>query len=151
MAVVTYDQLAQTYGGLDVTFKNYGGSDIAANLAVALDATNYVGDSTSTHTVPGIVLPTAAGGDPTLCIGVTMETVKAGGHGRVRVKGIAAVQFYHASLTVAPGVMVDASAHSGDAGHVTLHTAAKASIGQTISGGASLDTILISVDPSLNA
>ncbi len=140
----TYDQLAQTPLASDETFKNYSGSDIPANTAVALDTTNYVGDSLGT-TIPGIILP-ATGGNPSLCVGITMDKIKAGQVGRVRPLGTA---YAIANGTITPGQTVDADVTT--AGRILAHTAAKASLGQARSGGASGDPILVFVNPALNA
>ncbi len=147
----TYDQLATTYTESDIPCQNKTGSTIAADTIVMLDATtNYIGDANGT-TIPNIKLPVASGGDPSACFGVTLESIPTGQQGRVRTAGIARVTWYAASAGVLPGATVDATSHSGDAGKATTHTAAKASIGTAVSAGAVGDTILINVQPSLNA
>lgn len=141
------DQIAQTpiFSG-DEVFYNYGTTDIPANTVVALDTTNCIGDSNGDAT-PGIVLPTL-GGNPTLCVGITLETIKAKQTGRVRTSGLA---WAVADGAISPGAIVDASPNSNKAGLVTAHSAAKNSLGAARSKAADGDPVLIYVDPSANA
>lgn len=139
----TFDQLTQTFV-LDESCKNYGVSDIAAGVIVKIDATNFVGD-TAGDVLKGIALP-STGGDPSLCFGITMELIKAGGVGRVRTLGIATA-IADGSITV--GTTVDASASV--AGRAKAHTGGKASIGFARSGASDGDPVSIFILPSLNA
>ena len=82
MSVTPYLGPSGEYSYGDVVFKNYGVTDIGANLGVLADTSN-VGD---VDNPPGIVLPTASGGQDG-SIGITTMTIKAGKMGLVRMAG----------------------------------------------------------------
>lgn len=139
-------QVASQWLASDIPVYNYSSStDIAANTVVAVDATNTVNNGT-TNTGIGIVLP-STGGNPTLCIGVTVEVVKASQTGRVRTVGGIATVVCDGAVTA--NTIVDASASV--AGRVAAHTAGKNSIGIALMTGADGDTIDILVCPAANA
>lgn len=128
------DQLAQTFGYTDIAVKNYGVTDIAANVGVALDRTNYVGDGT--HNEIGVVI-TTNGASPVAGIGVTMQTIKAGQTGTIRSYGpIVQVGLYLASGSVLPGDFLDWSATAAKNGKVAPHIAGKITAGIAVSGTA---------------
>lgn len=138
------DQIATTPLAYDEVFFNYSTTtDIAAYTVVAIDTTNYVNDGT--HYAPGVILP-ATGGNPTLSLGITQEIIKFGQSGRVRTLGLS---YCTANGTITVGGTVDADVTT--AGRILAHVAGKASLGQARSGGASGDTVLVFVCPSLNA
>lgn len=72
-----------TIATLVVTMKNYGVTDIPSNLGVLFDLSHV---QTGGDNPPGCVLPTATAGVAATA-GVTQETIKAGGVGRVIFNG----------------------------------------------------------------
>ncbi len=122
-------QLSQTPGATDYAFvNNHATDDIPAGRFVAVDASNLVG--VGLHDGIGIKV-IASTGDPT--IGVTMETIKAGGGtGRVRCPGpIAALQ---SDGAITAGTYVEASAAADKVGF------AKAAENNKSAGGIALNT-----------
>lgn len=118
---------------LDIDFKNYTGSDIAAGIAVKID--------TTAGNVDGVVQTT----DDTLSIGITMEVIKAGAFGRVRVYGVA-VATAGGTVTVGKPVMTDS------AGKVVDQTAGKYQIGYALDGTTSAnDQIRVLLSIAKNA
>jgi hypothetical protein len=98
-----YNQFsAAAVSGGDLTFKNNGGTDIAAGLGVLIDSSND----------RGILLPTASGG-VVGTIGVTLDAIPAGKTGRVRVYGTA-VCTSHGAVTRGTILQIsDTTAHLG--------------------------------------
>lgn len=100
-------QMGGTPSYSDFPFHNYGSSDIPAGTAVAIDATNVV-DGVSKDGV-GVVLPSSGGA----VVGVTQETIKAGGRGNVRCPGpIAQMTAGTGGTTAGSYVMADASGNA---------------------------------------
>jgi hypothetical protein len=99
--------------GGDVAFKNYGGSDIGANLGVLIDVSN----TGTSQDPPGVVLPTVAPAQMPMAVGVTLDTLKAGGRGRVRVLGGAVCT---ADGAIAYGQWVEVSNANTKLGRVRL-------------------------------
>lgn len=135
----------------DFTFKNYNAStDIGANLAVKLDTTNVL-DGTDNGTwgavdTPGVIPVT---GDGDIVVGVTMETIKAGGVGRVRTAGIASMS---ADGAITAGAAVMASSAGGKVGFAKAQTAGKAQIGIALNTtSADSEPVLVLVSLAKNA
>lgn len=110
-------QMGGTPSYTDFPFHNYGGSDIAAGSAVAVDSTNVV-DGASKDGV-GCMLPASAG-DPV--VGVTLETIKAGARGTVRCFGPIAQMTAGTGGTTA-GSYVEANTDGTAIPYVTNHAA----------------------------
>lgn len=130
------------HGG-DVVFKNYGASDIEANLGVLADTSN-VGDQDN---APGIVLPTASGGQAK-SIGITVEKIRAGKTGRVRMLGSITCT---AAGTVTFGEFVKIDDTSGKLGWVSTAGSAKEQIGQALGTATNGNLVEIFVCKALNA
>lgn len=125
--------------GGDLVFKNYGGSDIPANTGVLFDGTN-TGDAAQP---PGVVIPTASGGVAKTA-GVTLETIKAGGLGRVRVLG-GAVAISNATIT--PGDLVQIEDAAANMGKVKVATSTNNILGKALSGTTAGGSVLVFVCP----
>jgi len=140
MAVVNQLSALPVPGG-DVVLKNYGGTDIAAGYGVLFDGTNK-GDA---QNPPGIVLPTASGGVAKTC-GVTLETIKAGGTGRVRMMGGAVAAVANATLT--PGALVQISDVTAHLGEIIAAASTNEILGKALSDAVAGDPILVWVMPT---
>ena len=139
-------QLAQTPNNNDQPFFNYGGTDLPVGIAIALDSTNIVGASGSAQGI-GVMLA-AASGDPV--IGVTMETIPAGGYGRVRALGPICAMTADGAITA--GTYVDASAVASKKGFAKAHAAGKATIGIALNpASADGDLVLVMLVGGFNA
>lgn len=139
-------QLSQVPSYTDFAFKNNTGATLAANIAVAIDAT-YSTTATALLTSIGIKEP-ASTGDPV--IGVLMESVADGAVGKVRCLGPIAQMFADGAITA--GTYVDGSAASSKKGFAKAHTAAKASIGIALTGAAADgDSLLVMLVGGFNA
>lgn len=127
--------------GGDVVFKNYSTTtDIAAGMGVLADGTNK-GDATAP---PGIVLPTTSGG-VAKTLGITLEIIKAGATGRVRMLG-GAVGTSNATLT--PGDPVQISDTSGKEGQIIAAATTARSVGICLTDCVAGDPILVWVSPT---
>lgn len=139
--MAVYNQLsALPIPGGDFVFKNYGGTAIAAGLGVLCDGTNK-GDA---NNPPGVVLPTSTGG-VAKTIGITVETIPAGGMGRVRVIG-AAVGL--ANATLAPGDPVELSDVAAHLGEIIAAASTHRGVGIALSDAVAGDPILVLVSPT---
>lgn len=131
-------------GYTDYPFLNKSGADIAADTPVTLDTT--ISDALSSDT--GIkIKANVTGGNPSLCVGVAIDTIPNGGTGRVRCFGPISNVKCDGAVTV--GTTVDASASV--AGRVAAHTAGKAQLGLALVTGADGETIPIMLGFALNA
>jgi Uncharacterized conserved protein (DUF2190) len=135
MAVFEQQTGSQVDGG-DLPFKNYGGSAIAAGLAVKLDT----GTVPSGTNPAGVVVTTSSVG----AIGVTMESIPAGKMGRVRCYGVAPAT---AGGTIAVGDYVMAA----NTGVVVTQTAGLFGLGYALSGAASTETVRVLLALAKNA
>lgn len=115
----------------EVSFQNLSGSDIAANLGVMIDLTGA--NQQTAQQPPSIVLPTVAASTFNLPMGVTMETIKNGGRGRVQMLGGAVCT---ADGSISSGQWVELSNASGKLGFVRAATGACQGIGYCISQNA---------------
>jgi Uncharacterized conserved protein (DUF2190) len=142
---VTNVQISQTPSQTDQPYRNYGGTDIPANVAVSVDATNQIGPVGN----EGVgIIPVAASGN--VVIGVTMEKIKAGEQGRVRALGPTA--WMQADGAITAGTYVDASAATNKVGWVKAHAAGKATIGIALNGAAADgDLVLVMLVGGFNA
>lgn len=125
--------------GGDLQVTNYSGADIPPNVAVKLDTTagNYLG-----------VLPLTSA-DAGKAIGVTIDKLKAGRPGRVRMLGSVTMLCDGA---VAVGGIVKASVvTAGREGFALATTAGAAQLGRALTAGVSLGEALIWLEPSTNA
>lgn len=122
--------------GLDLAFKNYTGADIAAGIAVKLDAAN----PPNTNVAGGVILPTS----DVDAFGVTMEILPAGKIGRVRVGGVV-VATASATITYGDVLMADA------AGKVLPQTAGKCQIGRALSSAVAGDAVNVHIAVAKNA
>lgn len=133
-------------GTVDVlvsTFHNFTGSDIAAGLAVLVDAAHPpTGDFAG-----GVVLPTATGG-VVGTIGVTVETLKAGRSGPVRLSGISVCL---ANGTIAFGASVQVSDTALKLGWVKTQIAATVSLGWALAPAENGDLVPVFHQLSNNA
>lgn len=137
----TYNQL----GGLaivggDIPFKNYSGADIPAGTGVLFDGTN----KGTAHELAGVVVPTTAGGVAKTA-GITLETIKAGSSGRVRVLGGAVAT---ANATINPGDLVQLSDVSTHEGKVIIAASTNEILGKAMSEAAAGDPVLVWVNPT---
>jgi hypothetical protein len=138
-------QLAKTPLPSDLPFYNYGGTDIPADTAVMLDTTNIMG--TAGDGV-GVALPTAAAAIP-LGVGVTQETIKAGGSaGRVRTQGIAQVT---ALCVINAGQVVQMSTTAGHLGQVEAKGAGNPQLGIALTSAQDGDSLLVLLQFANNA
>lgn len=137
-------QLSGSPGATDYPFFNYGVTDIPASVAVGIDATNLLG--TGTNDGIGIIVP-AADGDPT--VGVTMETIKASGSGRVRCLGPIAQMT--ANGTVVAGTYAQASGTTSKKGWAMTAGTAKGSLGIFLTGAADGESVLVLLGGAKNA
>ncbi len=110
--------------GGDIVVKNNGGSDIAAKLGVLIDTSNLQDQDSP----PGVVLPTASGG-VVGSFGITLETIKAGRTGKVRVAGTAVAT---AHGTVTAGTYLQISDTASHLGQVKTCGSATEQIGQAM-------------------
>jgi hypothetical protein len=129
--------------GGDVTFKNYGVSDIEAGLGVLADTSN-LGDQDNP---PGIVLPTASGGQAK-SLGVTVEKIRAGKSGRVRLLGSITCT---AAGTVTYGEYVKISDTMSKLGWVATAGSAAEQIGQALGTSTDGTKVEIWLCKALNA
>lgn len=114
-------QLNQVSGvgiGLDIYFKNYSGSDIAAGLCVAVDTVNLADGGGTAFT--GVVLSSN-----TTFVGVTVTSIPTLKTGLVRLAGIAVCT---AAATVAPG----AALMPDTAGKVLTKTSTNTTMGRCL-------------------
>lgn len=138
---ITNQQLAQTPAATDFPFHNYSGSDIAANIAVALDDTKDIATNSSGI---GVKLP-AASGDP--CVGVTQEVIPAGGYGRVRCFGPIAQMTAKGANTAGAWVMAEITT-----GNAIAATTGKTGIGIALNASTSDgDLLLVMLSTGYNA
>jgi hypothetical protein len=124
--------------GGDIPVTNYGGTDIAANVAVKFDTTagNYLG-----------VLP-LTGADAGKGRAVTLDTIKAGKQGRVRVAGAALMT---ADGALSAGDVVKAGIDAGEEGHAKACGAAEAQFGFCLTNAADNAEVLVWIDRAKNA
>lgn len=127
--------------GSDQVMGNYGGSAIAAGLAVKYDTSNPGGPNTPR----GVVITS----DSTLVIGITVDSIPAlangiAGTGKVRRAGMAVAT---ASATIHVGQYV----MSDSAGKVLPQTAGLFQTGIADSEALSGDSVLVWVAPAKNA
>lgn len=127
-------QVSDTPGATDYPFLNNSGADIPADTVVALDTT--ISDALSSKTGIGITLP-STGGNPSPCVGVTIDAIPNGGGGRVRCFGPISNGKCDGAITV--GAAVDASPTV--AGRIKSHAAGKFQIGLALVTGADGETI----------
>ncbi len=126
------------FPGADLALYNFGGTDIAAGLGVLADTANTM--SAQNKEAPGVALPAIAGSiDASL--GVTVDTIKAGAVGRVRLSGGVPMT---ADGAITAGDYITLSSAAGKLGFAK--TAAKGSgvivIGQALDTVADGDTVL---------
>lgn len=139
--MAVFNQLAGLpIAGGDIVFKNYGGSAIASGLAVLADGTNK-GDA---NNPPGVVLPTAAGG-VAKTIGVAVETIPAGGTGKVRLIGAAVCV---ANATITPGTLVQIDDTASFLGNVKVAASTNEILGKALSDAVAGDPVLVFVMPT---
>lgn len=133
-------QLAGTYF-LDIPVHNYGGSTLAAGVAVIADSSNPPGPNAAM----GVTLPAS----DVKALGFLVDAIPAGKSGRLRVQGIAvATPTVGATFAAGDPVMSDSS------GFVTSCTAGKYQIGiamSPITTAVAGDTCLVLVDRAKNA
>lgn len=122
--------------GADVSFKNFGVSDIAAGTVVKADTSNP-----PSPTLPGGVVAVT---DDTNVLGVALETLVAGKMGRVRLAG-GAVCTAGGTITFGDVVM------SANTGTVVAQTAGKYQLGIALSSAASTEKVLVWIDKAKNA
>lgn len=116
-------QLATTPAYTDFPFHNYGVTAIAAETPVSVDATNVLGGVNA-----GVgVIPVAALGNPV--IGIAMESIPAGGNGRVRCFGPICSGVADGTITAGGGI--DASVTASRS--VKAHTDGKSQVGLALS------------------
>jgi hypothetical protein len=133
-------QLAQTPSPFDIPVRNYGNTDIPANTAVVLDTTNYVNAATLDDGI-GVMLPATGVAGP-LAIGITMETLKAGGSAG-RLRPAAPTAFGVAHNTVNVGSVVDAENVAAHEGQIVAHVAGKPQLGIALTQAADGDNVLV--------
>lgn len=138
-------QYAQTPLPTDIPVHNYGSTDIPANRALALDATNYVGAS-ATVTGIGVMLPITA---DRLCVGVSITTIPAGGSGIMRPAGPIAECKADGAVTV--DTCVCSSGDSGDEGFVKTAASGKPQLGIALTTAADEDPVLVMICSARNA
>jgi hypothetical protein len=143
----TYTQLASTFSYTDFSFKNYGLTDLAQDLVVTVDTTNYVADASTSIDSIGVAYPTL-GGTVQPVIGVTLETIPAGGTGRVRCFGPIVRGTCHGAVTV--GTYVEATVTAGKSGMIRTHTGLT-SCGLALTSGADGDVIVYMLGVAPNA
>lgn len=133
----------------DLPFYNYGSTQIASGLVVAIDTVNTM-DGTVGNDGPGIVVgPTASN---VALIGITMENINgtnlnaAGANaGRVRTLGIAVAT---ADGTIAAGGTVGTNGAT-TAGHViATASSTKSMVGYALTAAVAGDPILVLVMPA---
>jgi hypothetical protein len=122
--------------GGDITVKNYGGTDIAAGLAVKYDTANPGGSG-----IPRGVVITAS---DVAAMGVTVTVIPAGKTGLVRTMG-QAVATASGTLHVGDIVMTDS------AGKVLAQTAGKYQLGIAASEAITADPVLVDIARAKNA
>lgn len=115
-------------------------TDIPAGSCLSIDSGNLMSNSLSSVTAICVVA-SPTGSNPAVSIGIAVETIKAGSHGRCRGPGGIAVAICDGAVTA--GTVVDAS--TAVAGSVKAHTAAKYSIAVALATGADTDTIPVLV------
>ncbi|MFI0433148.1 MAG: capsid cement protein [Candidatus Nanopelagicales bacterium] len=142
--MAVYEQISSTPSLGDFPFKNYGGSTVAANLAVIIDTSNVV-SPTGTNNAAGIALPGSAG---VSVVGVTTADIAAGATGIVRTSGIALIKCEGA---ITAGTMVQASATALKVGWAKAHSAAAAQIGMAITSSTEGELIAVLLQPAKNA
>lgn len=135
--------LAPGMGAFDNAFYNYGGSAIPVGTPVTVDATNFIGNGATANQV-GIVAVGATGNPG---IGVTMESIPAGGAGRVRCFGPMVAGAADAAITA--GGVVDFSATA--ARTFKAHAAGKFQAGVALSAAADNDQVLVLMFGANNA
>lgn len=133
----------------DIAVYNYGVTDIPAGIAVQVDATNTMNNSASAPKTLLGVIPATEGGNPSLCIGITLTVVPASGQGIVAGPGQIAPIVCDGAVTA--GGAIDASPTAGKGGYAKAHVAAKNSLGIALATGADGDTIQALVAPAVNA
>jgi len=132
----------------DLPVYNYSTTTaIAAGQAVMLDVANPVNNAVPGNYAIGVTLP-ASGGNPSICLGITVDTIPALGTGRVRPGGVATVQC-HGAVTI--GTFVEATPTAGKVGRVRTSTAAQPSIGLALTSGIDDDIIPVLVLLNKNA
>lgn len=123
--------------------KNNSGSDINPGYAVTVDGSNLLG---GTNSSVGCKLPPTSGSEVT--IGITMETIKAGAIGRVRVAGLAVAK---ASGSVTAGTYLQAQVTSGNEGKLSTCGSGKAQIAFALEGASDGEDVLVTLAPARNA
>ena len=133
-----------TVDTLVATFHNYGGADIPANTVVLPDAANPpTGDYAG-----GVIVPLTSTTLAGLIAGVTVETLKAGRSGPVRLAGISIVT---ADGAIAFGQAVQASITSGKLGRAKACGAATPQFGFALAPAADGDILPVFHAPASNA
>lgn len=128
---------------LDLTFKNFGVTDIAAGLGVLADAGHVpAGDAPG-----GVLLPTNGGGVAGT-IGVTVELIKAGATGRVRVLGVYPCT---AAGTVTYGGIVQIQDVTAHLGQVKTCIAATRQLGMALDTATDGQQVRVLIIPAANA
>jgi len=139
LAMAIYNQMSATpVQGGDFVFHNYSGTDIPPGTAVLIDTVNL---SLINQTV-GVTVALSAGNPAGAC-GVTMEVLKAGRDGRVRVLGTAIAS---ADGAINPGDPVMLSTNGAKLGRVTKSTGPTA-MGQSLSQAADADPVVVFLTP----
>lgn len=122
----------------DITARNAGVTDIAANLFVLVDTANPpTGDN-----VLAVVLPTAAGGVVGTW-GITRTIIKAGGNGSVCILG---GEFVKANGAVTVGEYVQASDTAAKLGWAKAKGAGIESGGRAMNSAADGEDVLVFVN-----
>lgn len=129
--------------GGDLTFKNYGVTDIPAGRGVLADTSN-LGTS---DTPPGVVLPTASGG-VVGTLGTTVEIIHAGGVGKVRMLG-AYPMTADGAITFGTGVQI--SDATSKLGFAKTCASATTQLGIAIRGAADGEKVLVWIHVAKNA
>ena len=125
--------------GADLAVTNFSGTDIQAGIAVKLDPTagNLLG-----------ILPLTSS-DAGRGFAVTVDKVKAGRPGRVRMLGSVTMLCDGA---IAVGGIVKASvATAGREGYALATTAGAAQLGRALTAGVSLGEVIVWIETSTNA
>lgn len=135
-----YNQVVRRGGYIEITCKNLGSTDIAAKAIVIFDS--------NATTDPAVKMATAAG-STIGTYGVAVDTIKAGGSGRVCILGPAIAV---ASGAVAGGDIVLMDTTSGKVGRAKAAADAVAHVGATLGkalcAGADGDDIEVCVLPA---
>lgn len=131
--MTTPNQISGIYGGLDIAFKNYSGSDIGEYICVAVDTVNLADGGGTAFT--GCVLSSN-----TTFVGVTQTIIPTLKSGLVRLQGVSVCI---ASATVAPG----AALMPDSAGKVLTKTSTNTTMGRCLGSAANTEKVAVLLVP----